>query len=69
MTVWMTASEAAEYAGVSIELVRIQVRIGDLPAYKIGSKRQSHYRVTAEDVDKWLEDRPWEKDPAYIYFY
>lgn len=58
MTTWLTAADAAEYATISIDLIRKAVKDGDLPAYAIG-KRGSEYRLTAADVDAWMLSRTY----------
>lgn len=58
MTVWLTAQDAAEYLKVSEPIIRDAVKRGDLPAYPIGKGRE--YRLTAEDIDKWMMSRSWE---------
>ncbi len=55
---WMKPSEAAEYAGVDREVIRLHVASELLPAYAIG---KTQYRLRREDVDHWLETRPWNK--------
>lgn len=59
MTTWLTAKQAAEHIGASIEIVRSAVKAGDLPAYPIGSGRRE-YRLDVDDVDAWMKSRSWE---------
>jgi excisionase family DNA binding protein len=58
MTVWLKTAQAADYANVTPEVIRQHVRSRLLPAYAIGTGRRE-YRIRAEDVDHWLETRPW----------
>lgn len=59
MTTWLTRPEAAEYARVSVDIIRAAVKNGDLPAYAVGSGKRE-YRLKANEVDAWMESRPWE---------
>lgn len=61
MTTWLKLQGAAEYCKSSREIIREAVRRGDLPAYSIGTGRD--YRLKAEDIDAWLESKPWEPRP------
>lgn len=58
MTNWMTPTDAAKYATVSVDMVRDAVKSGDLKAFAIGRGRE--YRLTADDVDAWMRSRAWE---------
>lgn len=60
--VWLTKAEAADYAGVTPEVIRLHVRSLLLSAYAVGDRRRPRtYRLRAEDVDYWLETRPWNR--------
>ena len=63
MTTWLTVEDAAKYAKVSLRTVRQAVQQGELPAYPVG-KLGRHYRLTADDVDKWLMSRAYEPGRA-----
>jgi hypothetical protein len=66
---WLKASEAAEYANergypeVTVEMIRANVSLDLLPAYAIGTG--FFYRLRVEDVDAWLEKRPWHRPVTY----
>jgi hypothetical protein len=68
-TKWLKASEAAAYAiergypEVTVEMIRANVSLDLLPAYAIGTG--FFYRLRVDDVDDWLEKRPWEASVAY----
>lgn len=67
---WLKASEAAEYANargypqVTVEMIRANVRLDLLPAYAVGTG--FFYRLRVDDVDEWLEKRPWERSVTYF---
>ncbi|MEM6110691.1 hypothetical protein AAHS21_31415 [Mycobacterium sp. 050272] len=67
----MKAAEAAEYARtqgypeVTVEMIRANVKLDLLPAYAIGTGH--YYRLRIEDVDEWLEKRPWERPVSYFF--
>lgn len=63
MTVWLTAVEAAEHAKVSAATIRDAVKQGELPASAVGRKGR-HYRISAADVDSWMESNPYEPGRA-----
>jgi len=50
---WLTATEAAERARVSKDLVYAEVRAGRLRAARVGGRRA--IRTRAEWVDAWLD--------------
>lgn len=63
MTVWLTATEAADHAKVSTWTIREAVKAGELPASSVGrSGRQ--YRIDAADVDSWLKSNAYEPGRA-----
>lgn len=45
-----TVAEAASAVGMSVDFIRKEIRIGQLPAYKIGSKNI----IPAEDLRDWF---------------
>ncbi len=49
----LSVSEVAIILGISTEAIRRYIRLGILPAYKIGPA----YRVTVHDLMKFLIDR------------
>lgn len=51
----LTAAEARERLGVSRETLRKLIKSGDLKASKTGGSRNSHYRLTEEDIADYLE--------------
>jgi len=59
MSTWLTATEGAKYARVHVCTIRQAVMDGDLPAYPVGKSGRA-YRVTAEEIDKWLKSRSYE---------
>lgn len=63
MTTWLTAEDAANHAKVSLRTIRQAVQSGDLPAYPVG-KTGRHYRLTMDDVDKWMMSRAYEPGVA-----
>jgi excisionase family DNA binding protein len=63
MKTWLTVAKAAEYAQISEWTIREAVKSGDLEAYAVGVGGRS-YRVTAEDVDKWMMSRSFEPKTA-----
>lgn len=68
---WLKASEAAEYANergypeVTVQMIRANVRLDLLPAYAVGTG--FFYRLRTDDVDEWLEKRPWEAHVTYHF--
>jgi excisionase family DNA binding protein len=62
VTVWHTVATGAEYVRVSQDTIRAAVRSGDIPAYPVGKGRE--FRITAEDIDKWMMSRAWEPKGA-----
>jgi hypothetical protein len=70
-TRWMRAAEAAQYAKdrgypeVTVEMIRANVRLDLLSAYAIG--KGHFYRLRVEDVDEWLDKRPWEQPVTYFF--
>lgn len=63
MTTWLTAEAAAKHATVSLWTIRQAVKDGDLPSYAVG-KKGLRYRLTAEDVDRWMMSTPHEPGGA-----
>jgi hypothetical protein len=69
--VWLKPSEAADYANglgypmVTLEMIRANVRLGLLPAYAIGTG--FFYRLRVNDVEEWLEKRPWAAPVTYHF--
>jgi hypothetical protein len=67
----MKAAEAAQYANdlghleVTVEMIRANVRLDLLPAYAIG--KGHFYRLRVEDVDEWLDKRPWDQPVNYFF--
>lgn len=46
----LTAAEAGEYLGVNPATIRRWIKVGNLPAVKVGSV----YRVSASDLDQMV---------------
>lgn len=46
-------------------MVRANVRLDLLPAYAVGTG--FFYRLRVDDVDAWLEKRPWECPVSYYF--
>jgi excisionase family DNA binding protein len=58
MTNWLTVSEAAAHVSAKDHrIIRDAIDAGDLPAYQYG---KSSIRVKADEVDAWLEARPYD---------
>lgn len=51
----LTAAEARKRIGVSREQLRRLILAGEIPAHKTGGARNSHYRISEEAVDAYLE--------------
>ena len=51
-SVWRTAREAADRAGVGIKTVYAEIRAGRLRAARVGDRRQ--YRLLDHWIDEWL---------------
>ncbi len=50
---FLTIEEIAERLRVKVYTVRIWIRKGELPAYKVGRD----YRIRKEDFEEWLKKR------------
>ncbi len=50
---FLTVEEIAERLRVKVYTVRIWIRKGELPAYKVGRD----YRIRKEDFEEWLKKR------------
>lgn len=59
MTTWLTATEAADHAKVSVWTIREAVKAGELPAAAVG-KSGRQYRIDAADVDSWMRSHSYE---------
>ena len=58
MTTWLTVSEGAAYIRANDErTIRGAIKNGDIPSFTYG---KSQIRLKAEDLDAWLEARPFE---------
>ena len=51
----LTAAEAREQLGVSRETLRKLIKSGDLKATKTGGSRNSHYRLSEDDIADYIE--------------
>ncbi|WP_230870820.1 excisionase family DNA-binding protein [Mycobacterium canetti] len=63
MTVWLRIADAAEYAKLSTDIIRAAVKAGDLPSYA-PTPGGRDVRLKAEDVDAWIESRPYAPQAA-----
>jgi excisionase family DNA binding protein len=59
----MTRQEVADAAGVSVATIDRAVRLGQLPALRIGPGKRL-VRIWPEDVDRWLNHSEEEHDDA-----
>lgn len=62
VTHWLTVTEAAEHIRAKdTEMLRGAIKAGELPAYRYG---KASIRLKADEVDAWLEARPFEPKAA-----
>lgn len=58
MTVWLTVALAADHIRANDEaIIRGAIKAGELPASLYG---KTQLRIKQEDLDAWLESRPYE---------
>ncbi len=50
----LTPAEAARRARVNADTIRRWIRVGALPAAKMGTSHSSHLRIRPEDLDRLL---------------
>lgn len=63
---WLSINEAAQYAGISSDLIRRAIAQHDLPAYqkpitrghREGAQRKVWLKVARSDVDAWVRSWP-----------
>lgn len=61
MTTWLTVQDAALHIKAKdTAKIREAVKLGDLPAYAYGRE----IRLKADEVDAWLESKPFEPKVA-----
>jgi excisionase family DNA binding protein len=53
----LTAAEARKRIGVSREQLRRLIMTGEIEAHKTGGARNSHYRISEEAVNAYIERR------------
>jgi excisionase family DNA binding protein len=58
MTVWHTATTAAEHVKLHPATIREAVKNAEIAAYPVGKGRE--YRLREEDIDAWMTARSWE---------
>ena len=56
----MTIDEVAEYLRLHPMTVRRLVRERQLPAFKVGRQ----WRIKRESLDRWVEEKTMQNDPA-----
>ncbi|MEF9877757.1 MAG: hypothetical protein RR842_09825 [Gordonibacter sp.] len=59
---WLSVADAARYASVAEQIIRVAVASGELPAYERPALRERdsalrrNMRVSIADVDTWVRD-------------
>ena len=55
---WLTVEQVSKELGLSEDTIRNYIRTKQLPAVKFGNT----YRISREDLNKFIEDRRTKKD-------
>lgn len=54
---FLSVKDAAIYCGMSVDHVREQIHLGRIPANNISSNDRPTYRVSVENLDKFMVER------------
>jgi excisionase family DNA binding protein len=52
---YLTAQEMADELGISLDHAKKLITGNEIPAVNIGIGKRSFWRVSRDDLDKWLE--------------